>query len=99
MQYKILINLQTTPFGNAGKSQILYNVLTYTPCNIILNVAAPIFRCEQTVMQAVLVVLITLPYCKKQNKNKNSCIPLAKIRHFRQSETLHSSTNAELKKV
>lgn len=76
MQYKILINLQTTPFGNA-----------------------PIFRCEQAVMQAVLVVLITLPYCKKQNKNKNSCIPLAKIRHFRQSETLHSSPNAELKKV
>lgn len=96
MQYKILINLQTTPFGNAGKSQILYNVSTYTPCNIILNVAAPIFRCEQAVMQAVLVVLITLPYCKKQKLlhpfGENKTLSA-------ESETLHSSPKAELKKV
>lgn len=73
-------------------------VSTYTPCNIILNVAAPIFKCEQAMMQAVLVVLITLPYCKKQKQKLLH--PFGENKTLSaESETLRSSPNAELKKV
>lgn len=93
--YIFLINLQITPFGNAGKSQILYNVSMYTPCNIILNVAAPIFKCEQNDASCISGSHhFTVLQKTKQNKQK-LLPPYGENKTLSaESETLHSSLNA-----
>lgn len=92
MQYKILINLQTTPFGNAGKSVNVYSMQHNTQCG------CPYF--QMWTSNDASCISGSHHFTLLQKTKQKLLHPFGENKTLSaESETLRSSPNAELKKV